>query len=147
MRKIIAVVILCLFVTGSAKADPFSSLWHWAGHHKRFLLMEGAAVGAASVHAYGLHHCRRLNGVEPCDAHYGEAWMSFAFATGLTTVVMPALAEGCWHANDDSKACYPLAYGGSAVQLGWGVHEARISEHAEMLKKHCFVNCRKDDKD
>jgi len=125
LEKLAKVAALALFCCSTAQAGPLD----WARHHKRFLLMEGAAVVSASVHAAGLHHCRRVNGVEPCDAHYGAAWASFGVVTGLNVIVMPSTAEACWK-NDGGKACYPLACAGSATQTVWGVHEWRI-QHVE----------------
>jgi len=60
-----SLVILFLLLAPVANAGPK----HWAKTHKRFLFMEGAAFTAASIHAAGLHHCRKVNGVEPCDEH------------------------------------------------------------------------------
>lgn len=113
-------ILLCLaLLVGwqSAQAGPID----WIKNHKRFLLMEGAAVAGASIDAWGLHHCR-VPGVERCTAHYGEAWASFGVATGMTTVVLPAIAEGCWN-DEGGKFCYIFAYGGSTVQAAWGLHE------------------------
>ena len=87
--------------------------------------MEGAAFAGAGIHAAGLHHCRHTNGVEPCDLHYGAAWANFGIATGMNVIVMPSTAEACWK-DGGGKWCYPLAFAGSAVQAGWGVHEWRI---------------------
>ena len=128
MKHLLAVVV-CLVLASSAPAGPLE----WAKHHKRFLLMEGAAVAGASIDAAGLHHCRRTNGVEPCTAHYGAAWATFGITTGLTTVVLPSLAEACWK-NDGGKFCYPLAYSGSVGQAAWGVHQWTIKKKPEDSK-------------
>jgi len=111
------------FLATTAQAGPLE----WAKHHKRFLLMEGAAIAAASVHAAGLHHCRHLNGPEPCDEHYGEAWAGFGVSTGMTMIAFPAIAEGCWK-NGGSKSCDVFAYTPIAIQAGWGIHEWRIHD-------------------
>jgi hypothetical protein len=121
MKNLFRCFALLAFVAGSAQAGPLN----WAKHHKRFLAMEGAAIAGASIHAAGLHHCRRVNGVEPCDAHYGAAWASFGFTTGITTIVFPAVAEGCW-SNSGGKFCNIFAYTPSTIQAGWGIHEWRI---------------------
>lgn len=122
MRRALIFVVFCALAAGHpASAGPLE----WAKHHKRFLLMESAAVGGALLHAHGLHQCRRNNGVEPCDAHYGEAWASYGIVTGLNVIVMPSTAEACWK-DGGGKWCYPLAFVGSAAQAGWGVHEWRI---------------------
>lgn len=123
-----------LLTAGRAEAGPK----HWIQHHKRFLLMEGAAIGAASIHAYGLHHCRRANGVEPCDSHYGEAWAAFGVVTGMTVVAMPIVAESCWRGGE-GHFCDIFAYSGSAAQAGWGIHELTIRskrEKADFLLPH-----------
>jgi hypothetical protein len=123
--KMQRLLVLFLFFTFSAEAGPLD----WMKHHKRFLLMESAAVGAASIHAYGLHHCRQT-GVENCQAKYGSAWASFGIIAGMNVIVMPALAEGCWK-NQGGKFCNILAYGGSAGQLGFGISQARKEKHVE----------------
>lgn len=127
------VLLLCGTVqaqvsTSTPKRNLFSKVYHWSGHHKRFLLMEGAALGAAGIHAYGLHHCRRVNGPEPCDLHYGAAWANFGIVTGLNLIVSPSVAEGCWK-DEHGKFCNIFAYGGSAAQAGWGIRESRIKAH------------------
>jgi hypothetical protein len=116
-------LILFLVFSPTTEAGPK----HWIATHKRFIAIESAAIGAASIHAAGLHHCRRANGVEPCDAHYGSAWVNFGIVTGMNTVVMPAIAEGCWK-DGGGKYCHLFAWTGPAVQAGWGVHEWRINK-------------------
>jgi hypothetical protein len=116
-------LLIFLLLAQPVSAGPLE----WAKHHKRFLLMEGAAIAGASIHAYGLHHCRRTNGVEPCDEHYGAAWASYGILTGMNVIVMPSVAESCWK-DDGGKWCNLLAFGGSATQAGWGIHEWRIKE-------------------
>jgi hypothetical protein len=114
--------MLSLILLSSVEAGPKD----WIKHHKRFLIMEGAAITGAAIHYSGLRHCRRLNGVEPCDLHYGAAWANFWVVTSLTTVVMPSVAESCWK-NEGGKFCYALAYGGPIAQSSWGAHEWRIN--------------------
>lgn len=118
-------LILFLLFALPVSAGPLN----WAKHHKRFLFMEGIAVGAASIHAYGLHHCRQT-GVENCQAKYGSAWTSFGIITGMNVIVMPSLAEGCWK-NEGGKFCNVLAYGGIAGQVGFGIAQWRKEKHAE----------------
>ena len=128
-------LLLSLALAGRANAGPLD----WAKHHKRFLLMESAALGASAIHASGLHHCRKLNGVEPCDSHYGAAWASFGITAGLTTIVLPATAEGCWASvltdankkDEGGKWCNLLAYGGSGAQAGFGIGQWRIHTKPE----------------
>lgn len=121
MLRPLTVLMLLLIPLSSAEAGPKN----WISHHKRFLIMEGAAIAGAAIHYAGLHHCRHTNGVEPCDLHYGEAYANFWIVTSLTTIVMPSVAESCWK-NDGGKFCNVLAYGGSAGQAAWGVREWRI---------------------
>jgi hypothetical protein len=133
MKKLTAFLLFFLLVS-PANAGPVE----WIKHHKRFLLMEGAAIAAVSIHAAGLHHCRVLNGVEPCDEHYGAAWAQFGILSGMTIVVMPTIAEGCWKGGH-GHFCDTLAYGGSAFQASWGVREWRI--HSPEIAKEptaCF---------
>lgn len=128
MKKTITAILL--FCAPIVEAGPLN----WAKHHKRFLFMEGAAIAGASIHAAGLHHCRRSN-VEFCDEHYGAAWTAFGFTTGFTVVALPALAEGCWK-NEGGKWCNVLAYGGSAAQAGWGIHEFSLGGRHEKMDLH-----------
>jgi hypothetical protein len=123
MKRFLALLVLLLLVQPTP-AGPRD----WIRHHKRFLVMEGAAITGASIHAAGLHHCRHYAGVEACDAHYGAAWAAFGFTSGITVIAMPAVAEGCWK-NEGGRFCNVLAYGGSITQAAWGVHEWRITPH------------------
>jgi hypothetical protein len=125
MHQSIKFAILFLLLPGLAVAGPKD----WVKHHKRFLLMESAAVAGASIHAAGLHHCRRHTGVENCDSDYGAAWATFGVATGFTVIAMPAAAEGCWK-NEGGKFCNVLAYGGSQIQTWWGVHEWQVKKNS-----------------
>jgi hypothetical protein len=84
--------------------------------------MEGAAVGGAVLHQTGMRHCRR-GSVENCDEGYGSANASFWFATGLSVIVFPAVAEGCWKSTDDWKGCYPIGYVGSTYQTVVGTRD------------------------
>jgi hypothetical protein len=124
--KRLLLLFLAFALGSAADAGPLD----WAKHHKRFLLMEGAAVAGASIHAAGLHHCRKTNGVEPCDLHYGTAWANFGIVAGLNVIVMPSVAESCWK-DGQGKFCYIFAYGGSAAQGVWGLHEASIRRNNE----------------
>ncbi len=125
MRKLALFFVLLLFA-GRVEAGPLD----WMKHHKRFLLMESAAIGAASIHAYGLHKCRHNNGVEVCSEGYGSAWAFFGVATGVNTIVLPAVAKSCWK-DGHGKFCNILAYGGSATQMGYGIYQGRIHEKTE----------------
>src|SRR5438876_9752509 len=116
-----------LSIVPSLNAGPID----WTKHHKRFLLMEGAAVTGAIIHYKGLRHCQRFNGVEPCDEHYGSAWAMYGVTTAFTAIALPATAEGCWKDNDSARFCYLFAYGGSAFQTSWGIHEWTIGRGRE----------------
>lgn len=115
--------LLAFFLLASTvNAGPLD----WAKHHKRFLLMEGAALAGAGIDAAGIHHCRKYSGsVENCQSHYGPAWATFGIDAGFTTIVMPSLAEACWK-DSGGKFCYGLAYGATAWQTTWGLHEYKI---------------------
>lgn len=95
----------------------------WAKRHP-FIVKEAAAVLGASVHAYGLQHCR-AGDVERCNAHYGAAWMQFGFTTGLSTLVFVPLSEKCNHEDQGRAFCGVVGYGASAAQAAWGVHQYR----------------------
>lgn len=127
-------LVVLLFVVFTCSSSAVAGPKHWLAAHKRFIAMEGTAIAAASIHAAGLHHCRRVNGVEPCDAHYGLAWATFGISTGLTTIVLPAAAEGCWK-DEGGKWCNLLAYSGSAAQAGWGIHEWTINRPIKLKDK------------
>lgn len=118
MKKLI---ILFLIATISTQAGPIS----WAKHHKRFLLMESAAVAASTVHLYGLRHCRRGN-IEHCDEGYGSANANFWVVTGFSVVTFPSIAEGCWKENFDAKFCYIFAYGFTGYNAAVGVRDWAI---------------------
>lgn len=122
MRRLL---ILFLLFALPAEAGPK----HWIAHHKRFLLMEGAAIGSAIVLAKGVDHCRST-GVEKCAGQYGASWAIVGFSIGAN-FAMTAAAEGCWK-NEGGKFCNALAYGGSAGQLGFGISQFRKEPHAEM---------------
>lgn len=117
-------LLLALLLPLTASAGPL----HWAKTHKRFLLMEGAATGSALFGAYALNHCR-ATGVEKCTGHYGAAWGIYGFGVGLN-YAMTGVAEACWK-NDGGKECYIPAYGGSATQTVWGIHEYERRDNAE----------------
>lgn len=124
MRNLLAFALL-LLLPHAAQAEP-----NWFHRHRRMLLVEAAAVAGASIHAYGLHHCRRTNGVEPCDAHYGEAWASYGIATGMNVLVMPAVASACWK-DDLGHFCDAFAWAPPIAQGAWGIHEFKIKKKAE----------------
>lgn len=123
MRRALILAAVVLALAQVASANPFSRTWHYMGHHKRFFIMEGFAVGAAVVDGYGLHECRKT-GVENCRAKYGAAWASYGFVTGINVIAMPALAESCWKGGG-GKFCNVLGYGGSTAQLGFGIAQWR----------------------
>lgn len=130
-RRIVILALAVLALPVAAPANPLGGLWHWAGRHKRFLLMEGTAITAAAIHYKGLNHCRKVAGQEACDEHYGEAYGFYWFVTGVNLIAMPAAAEGCWK-NDGGKFCYILAYSGPAYQAWHGIYEWRINKPREI---------------
>lgn len=121
MKKLILVlVILVLVCVPGAQAGPLD----WAKHHKRFLIMEGAAATGSVIHARGLKRCR-VGDVERCDEGYGSAWAWYWTMTTWSTVVSPAIAEACWKGTDDWKGCYFFAYNGAAYQTAQGIYDFR----------------------
>lgn len=110
--------LLLLFAL-PAEAGPLS----WVKRHERFLAMEGTAIGSSAFEAAAVHHCRQRNGVEPCLAHYGEAWATFGVTAGMSTVVFPAITEGCWKGTNNSNWCYPLGYTFPAGQVVFSFRE------------------------
>lgn len=135
MRRLILILLVAVSLLSPTPtpANPFARTWHFVGHHKRFFIMEGFAIGAATVDAYGLSRCRQT-GVENCRAKYGAAWASYGFVTSINVVAMPALAESCWKGDSGNKFCYVLGYGGSAGQLGFGIaqwHKGYEPRHVE----------------
>jgi len=129
MRRLIILLVAVLALGCPVAANPFARTWHFAGHHKRFFLMEGAALTGAALHYEGLNDCRKRNGPEACDEHYGSAYGFYWFVTAVNVVAMPAAAESCWK-GDGGKFCYALAYSGPAYQAGHGIYEWRVS-HTE----------------
>lgn len=133
MRRLAIIIAAVLLLAPCAPTNPLTRAWHFVGHHKRFFIMEGVAIGAATVDAYGLSRCRQT-GVENCRAKYGAAWASYGFITGINVVAMPALAESCWKGDGSNKFCYVLGYGGSMGQLGFGIaqwHKGYEPRHVE----------------
>jgi hypothetical protein len=136
MRKLLLLLTLCIWFTlpllcalfiPAAHAGPIN----WMNRHKRFLAMEGAATGSALIGAWGLSHCR-LTGVEKCTGRYGAVWAIYGTGVGIN-FGMTAVAEACWKQGGD-KSCYPFAYGGSAIQAGYGLHEYYLGGHSEESK-------------
>jgi hypothetical protein len=126
-RYSITALILSLAFLAPVEAGPR----HWISTHKRFLLMESAATGSAIIAAKGLAHCRST-GVEKCTGHYGAAWGIYGAGAGLN-FAMTAAAEGCWK-SEGGKFCNLLAYGGSAWQTAYGVHEWRLGVQKNNLR-------------
>lgn len=121
MKKLVLVcLILGLWCVRPVQAGP----WEWAKNHKRFLLMEGAAVAGAVVQREGIKHCR-LGDVEQCPEGYGETWGWYWAITTWSVVVSPAIAEACWKSTDDAKGCYFFAYNGSVYQTSAGIYDWR----------------------
>ena len=118
MKTRLSTLLLSLALAGGAQAGPR----HWISTHKRFLAMEGAALGAGAVDYAGLNHCRKFNEVERCRSGYGAAYASWGLTVGLNTVVLPAISEGCWK-DGNGKYCYIFAYTGSSAQLGFGINQ------------------------
>jgi hypothetical protein len=130
IRHLFWLLLLLLSACGSAQAgpNPFSRVWHWAGHHKRFLAMEGAAIGASAVNFSGLHHCRVENGPEPCIGKYGGAYAIAGTGAGLTIVIMPAATEGCWKGQEEGDSfllrhCGLMTIATDAVSFGFGIQQ------------------------
>lgn len=120
MKKLLLALFIAMLPI-QAQANPLD----WVRTHKRFLIMEGAAVTAASIHAAGLHHCLRGD-VERCpEEGYGPNWALYGVLTGWSVVVGPALAEKCWNDSSDWKGCYFFAYSGAAAQTSLGIYDFR----------------------
>lgn len=118
MKKYALLLVVLFLFCSSVDAGPKN----WIKRHKRILAIEAVAIAGASVHAYGLAHCRSGD-VERCDAHYGASWMQFGFTTGLNVVVFPSLAMKCYHEDQGGAFCGSLAYTPAITQAVWGVHE------------------------
>lgn len=124
MKKVVATLVLLLFSCQGVQAGPIEWIKRQSREHPtRTAFVVG--VGAAVVHGLALRHCRQNFGPEPCDEHYGAAWAAFGFVTGAN-MAMIGVSDSC-RKNDGGKFCNVLAYGGSAAQTGWGIHEATIS--------------------
>jgi len=132
MKRTVITLVTLLLLSSAAAANPFAKAYHWTGQHKRFLVMEGAAVTAAVIHYKGMEHCRQIDR-ERCDEGYGAAHAFFGVVTAVNVVVLPAVAEGCWKAGH-GNFCYVFAYGGSATQAGWGAHEWTLDRQQKKEK-------------
>jgi hypothetical protein len=135
--KVISVFILVLLLAQAASAGPHPI--RWAKRHP-FIVKEGAAIMGASIHAYGLAHCRRGD-VERCDAGYGAAWGTFGMTTGLSTLVFVPLSEKCDHEDQGRAFCGVIALGLPAGQALWGIHEYR-QYRPEGVHPNLMVNFR-----
>jgi hypothetical protein len=118
MKKLALLIIISL-VAQTANAGPHPI--RWAKRHP-FVVKEGAALLGASIHAYGLQHCRRGD-VERCDAGYGSAWVMFGITTGTNMLIFVPLSEKCDHEFQGRVFCGTLGYGPSVAQTVWGIHE------------------------
>lgn len=119
-RRLIVMVVAAFVLATTSQAGPID----WIKTHKRFLLMEGAAVTGAVVQREGIKHCR-LGDVERCPEGYGETWAWYWIVTSWSVVVSPSIAEACWRSTDDAKGCYFFAYSGSAYQTSAGIYDWR----------------------
>lgn len=118
------VLFLFLLAAPPAFSNPLKRVAHAVTTHKRFWIMEGAAIAGATVHAVGLRHCRRGD-VEQCDEKYGQAWAWYGFISGYSLIAQPAIAEGCWKENPDAKFCRLFAHSATAYQFSQGVLDFR----------------------
>src|SRR6266852_3276927 len=113
MRKLLFFAVLFFALSPTAEAGPIN----WLKHHPRAAKVL-AASAAAGIHAKGLEHCR-LGDVERCQAGYGAAWASFGVTTSLNFLMIP-ISE-----KIGGKQGAVLSFGGSAAQLGFGIHQFR----------------------
>jgi hypothetical protein len=121
MKKLL---LLFLLFALPVEAGPLELLKHPIRTMQRHPIATAFAFAgvAATVDLFGLRHCRE-GSVENCRAKYGAAYGSFGAATGMNFAVIAA-TSGCW--KDQNKAfCSIFSYGGSAVQLGFGINQFR----------------------
>lgn len=139
MRKLLLIVAAILLTAGRVEAGPLDLLKHPIRTMQRHPVATAFAFAgvAATVDFFGLRHCRE-GSVENCRSQYGSAYGSFGAATGANFAVIAA-TSGCW--RDQNKAfCSIFSYGGSAVQLGFGINQFRKKggerEKADFLLPH-----------
>jgi hypothetical protein len=118
----ISALLAVLLLSGSAQASPKRVLRAIANQFREHPTRTAffVAGGAATIHGFGLRHCRQ-GSVENCQAKYGAAWASYGAATGINFAVI-ASTSGCWR-DQSKKFCSLFAYGGSAAQLGFGISQ------------------------
>src|SRR6267142_133721 len=117
-KRVFTCFLLLTIIAPLSSAGPL----HWLKQHPKTSKLIAATI-AAGVAAAGLHHCRAVNGPEPCASHYGAAWQTYTWMTGAN-FAMVAVSEGC-RKNDGGKFCNLLGYGGSTIQLGFGISQWR----------------------
>jgi hypothetical protein len=136
MRRAIFLSLFVLYASLPAQAGPLTWAKRQFREHPQRTAFVVAGV-AAGVHAAGLAHCRQ-GSVENCQAKYGAAWQSYAFATGANLAVVSA-TSGCWKEQSE-KFCSIFAYGGSAAQAGFGISQWRKYAKPEMdLSRNSFT--------
>jgi hypothetical protein len=123
MKRLFILAVIFLMAS-RAEAGPLDFFKHPIRTMQRHPVLTAFAFAgvAATVDGFGLRHCREGD-VENCRAKYGAAYGSFGAATGANFAVIAA-TSGCW--KDQNKAfCSIFSYGGSAVQLGFGINQFR----------------------
>lgn len=129
---LLRIILILFIVVTPVKAGPFDFFKHPIRTMQRHPVITAFAFAgiAAAVDGLGLSHCRE-GSVENCRAKYGAAWGSFGAVTGANFALITA-TKGCW--RDQPKAfCSIFSYGGSTVQLGFGINQFRKKggEHNE----------------
>ena len=121
-RWLVLLILLCLSAESALAAPWYKKPFDWAAHHKRFLIMESAAIGATVLEAKGMNHCRQGD-VAVCYMHYGSGNAGIGIDAGLSIVLMPALAAWEWKDEKNSKLGYAIGFAVPAYQAGQGIKQ------------------------
>jgi len=123
----------------ATKASPFD----WIKHHKRFLTIEATAIGASTFEYIAVLHCRR-GIIDNCYEKYGPGIAGVWLDAGLSTVILPSIAEAYWHDNPDSKVSYIFVSVMPAYQVGQGIAQYKNYTPRPFRSKPCHFDKDKD---
>jgi len=106
---------------------------------KHFWIVTSVALASNAAPLFGGVHCRDVNGVEPCTAHYGAFYQTWAWTAGISAFAGTGLYHMCRKETHNSLKCDLIQHTITSVNIGWGVHEWTIRDKKEVvhgLKRH-----------
>jgi hypothetical protein len=119
---------------GPAHTNPYENQPHdlfWDNHRpsdKHFWFINAEAYVSTAAPLLGGLRCRHRNGVEPCTSHYGAFYQAWAWTSAIEMVGGTAAYHICRKDNHNSKKCDLIQHVVTALNVGWGIHEARINQ-------------------